>query len=240
VKVKLGRCLLLLLCSTGSLALTAGTAQAANPATALPAQYVTVSTAVLRGTIDTGGEQTLWQFQYGRTTHYGSYTTARGIPAGRGTVAVSVRLTDLAPHTRYHFRLLVQRGPGTISFPIFVNFGGDRSFKTRARGNLGLGPTSLVFPTRYAPVSLYCAGAASCKAALAITYVKPGSHGKSVVLARRNVTLRGRHYGTFRAKLDSAALALLDHNANQVGATLTLIPRVGTGRLSSPITLIRR
>lgn len=239
VKAKLGRWLLLLLCSAGSLTLIGGSAQAASPAIALPAQYVTAGTAVLRGTISTGGVQTRWQFEYGRTKNYGSFTNTRGIPAGRDTVAVSVKLTGLAPHTRYHFRVLMQQGPGTISYPIFVNFGADRSFVTQVTGNLGLGPTTLVFRTRDVPVSLYCVGSAICKAALQITYVRPGPRHKVLTLAKRMIALRGRRYGTFLAKLNNAALDLLKHNRNQIVATLTLIPTTGNARLTSRITLIR-
>jgi hypothetical protein len=239
VRVKLGRWFFLLLCSGGSLALMTGSAQAAATATALPAQYVTAHTALLRGTIRTGGQQTLWQFQYGRGKNYGSYTRPRGIPAGRGTVAVSLRLTGLDSHTRYHFRLLVQQGPGTISFPIFLSFGSDRSFLTQKTSNLGLGPTTLVFPNRYAPVSLYCASSGTCQAALEISYSKPGTHHKVLTLGKRRITLSGRHNGTFSVRLDNEALELLKHNGNQLDSTLTLTSSAGKAKLTSPVTLIR-
>jgi hypothetical protein len=241
VRVKLSRwLLLLLLCSGGSLALISGSAQAAATATALPAQYVTAHTAVLRGIIRTGGQQTLWQFQYGHSKDYGSYTKPRGIPAGRDTVAVSLRLTGLNRHSRYHFRLQVQQGPGTISFPIFLSFGSDRSFLTQDTSDLGLGPTTLIFPSRYAPVSLYCASSATCRAALRISYVKPRSRRKPQILGKRTITLSGRHQRTFGVKLNTAALKLLKQNRGQLDAMLTLVPSTGKGKLSSRVTLIRR
>lgn len=239
MREKLGRWLVLLVCSGGSLALMSGSALAAATATALPARYVTADTAVLRGTIRTGGQQTLWQFQYGKDKSYGTYTKPRGITAGHGTVAVSLRVTGLHPHRRYHFRLLVQQGPGTISFPIFLSFGADRSFVTQRAGNLGLGSTTLNFPGRYAPVSLYCASWVKCRAALGLSYSQPGSHHTRRRLGARTVVLSGHHYGTFGVRLDNAALALLKRNGNHLSSTLTLISSPGKATLTSPVTLIR-
>ena len=239
MRERFGRRLILLLCSGGALLLMSGSAQAAATATALPARYVTADTAVLRGTIRTGGQQTLWQFQYGKDKSYGTYTRPRGIPAGNGTVAVSLRITGLHSHRRYHFRLLVQQGPGTISFPIFLSFGGDRSFVTQRTSAFGLGSTTLNFPGRNVPVSLYCASSARCRGTLGLISVHPGPHHPPVRLGERTVVLSGRHYGTFSVRLDNAALALLKRNGNQVGAMLTLISRPGRARLTSPVTLIR-
>ncbi len=237
MRIKVHRWVLLIV-ATGLLGVTAGSAEAAAPATTLPARYVTSSTALLRGTVSTGGQRTIWAFQYGPTTNYGQTTNTRVIPAGRGTVNVSLKIAGLNRHARYHFRLLTQYGQGSVIYPIFVNFGQDRSFATRVRGRFGLGPTALRFPTRYAPVSLYCAGSATCRGTLRITHPKPGHPATLLTLARRSVTLKGGHYHTFTAKLDKAALALLKNN-NDLDATLTVTPRKGHATLRKHVTLIR-
>lgn len=236
---KFTRRVTLSLLSAGLLAGTASSAQAAAPpATTLPAQYVTATTALLRGTVTTGNQRTLWQFQYGRTTSYGNTTKVQVIPSGRGTVSVSARIGGLRRHTRYHFQLLAEHGKGTvIYYPLIVNFGRDRSFLTRAHGNWGLGATDLVFRGRYAPVSLYCAGVATCKGKLTLTRIQNG-HPKT--LAKRSITLGPGRYHTFTAKLSSAALKLLKQHHNQIGATLTITPSKPPGKMTQSVTLTRR
>lgn len=215
-------------------------AQAATPAATLPATYVTATTALLRGTVDTGGQRTLWQFQYGTSKGYGSSTLSRFIPAGRGNVAISLRVFRLRQRTRYHFRLLVQTGQGiSVYYPIFVNFGGDRSFVTRAGGNLGLGTPTLSLRGRYAPVSLYCAGRATCKSMLRITRPESGHPGKTLTVSKRTISLPGGQTRTFTTRLSNSTLAMLDQTGNAVGALLTLTPPSGLNKLTARVTLVR-
>jgi hypothetical protein len=223
---------------TAGLLFSVGTAQAAVPATTLPAQYVTATTALLRGSVDTGGQRTIWAFQYGRSTQYGQTTAVRAIPAGGGQVTVSLKISGLQKRTRYHFRLLTQYGQGSVVYPIFVNFGRDRSFVTRVQGNLGLGPTTLIFKSRYAPVSLYCAGPRSCAGRLTITKAIAGHPKRVLTLGQRTVTVPGRQYRTLPVKMSAAALALLKRSSGQTSATLTIKPSVGRATLTKQITLV--
>jgi hypothetical protein len=239
VKSNVNRCLLIVVAATVMLAGTAGSALAAIPTQTHTASYVTATTALLQGTIDTGGQPTFWQFQYGPSSRYGSTTMARTIPAGRGTVQVSLRITGLRPGARYHFQLVTQYGAGSTYNPIFVNFGGGRSLRTRSSGNIGLESTILDVRTRYVPVSLYCAGPAPCRAALQISRVSPGHAAKILTLAKRPIVLGGGHTHTFYAKLSNAALALLKRKGNSLAGSLTVTPKSGRDRLTASVALIR-
>jgi hypothetical protein len=238
MSVKLHRCLLAGLTTAALMPLLAGSAQAASVATTLPARYVTAQTALLRGTVSTGGQRTIWAFQYGRSTHYNQVTATRTIPAGHGQVNISLKIAGLRRHTRYHFRLLTQYGQGSIIYPIFVNFGSDRSFVTRANGNFGLGSPDLIFSDSYAPVPLYCAGSKPCAGKLTLSRGKPGHPKTLVTLGQREVTVKGGQYRTVPVRLTNAALALLKQNGGQIGATLTLRPNIGHATLRRAVALI--
>jgi hypothetical protein len=188
--------------------------------------------------VNTGGKRTVWGFEYGRSTHNGQFTAARVIPAGHGQVNVSLTITGLRRHARYLFRLLTQVGKGTIYDPLLVDYHNFRTFVTRVNGNFGLGTTDLIFSGRYAPVSLYCAGAKPCAGRLTLTRAKPGHPGTALILGQREVTVKGRQYRTVPVRLSNAALALLKHNGGQIGARLTLRPSVGRATLRHAVTLI--
>ncbi len=77
------------------------------------ATEVRTSDAILRGgidlygTSDPGGTATTYQFEYGKTTAYGTAVPvpAKLVGAGSGPVYVSQVLAGLAPSTTYHYRL---------------------------------------------------------------------------------------------------------------------------------------
>lgn len=91
---------------------------------------VTETTAVLNGTVNPGGLQTTYYFEYGTTTAYGSR-----IPAGIEAVAGGAReerifsrtIVGLQPGTTYHFRIVATNSVG-------VSEGDDRTFTTTAAG----------------------------------------------------------------------------------------------------------
>jgi hypothetical protein len=82
------------------------------------------SGAVIHGTVNPGGDKTVYIFQWGVTTAYGLQSKARS--AGRGTkpVAVQLSLGGLLPGTVYHYRI------AALS-PVGGAIGLDRAFKTR-------------------------------------------------------------------------------------------------------------
>jgi hypothetical protein len=111
-------------------ALPAGAA-ATLTVTSGPATSITQTSATLTGTIDTGGIDTLWAFQYGPTGTYGSTTPVAAIQSGQGTVTVSAPITGLTPGTIYHFQLVAVEG----SEPPVAQLGGDATLTTLTTAN---------------------------------------------------------------------------------------------------------
>jgi hypothetical protein len=103
------------------------------PASALGAAKPAVTTgaatglspdaATLNGSVNPNGLVTTWYFQFGKTTGYGSRTTAQDAGAGTKRVPVSATLTGLQGKTTYHYRLVGTNSQGTT-------IGADRTFKT--------------------------------------------------------------------------------------------------------------
>jgi hypothetical protein len=87
------------------------------------ATQVTQTTANLRGTVNPQGQTTTYYFQYGTTKAYGAQTAPAAAGSGTKGVAALATITDLAPATRYHYRVVASNPAGVTS-------GGDRSFVT--------------------------------------------------------------------------------------------------------------
>jgi hypothetical protein len=85
------------------------------------ASMVGTTTATLDGTVDPGGVPTTYYFEYG-TKSPTTRTPSASAGAGTASVAVSVRLSGLAPASKYFYRL-VAVGAGT-------RIGATRSFTT--------------------------------------------------------------------------------------------------------------
>jgi hypothetical protein len=97
-----------------ALALTA-TASAATPPTAItgPVTATAATTVTLSGTVNPNGTTTTWQFEYGKSTTYGSTTTGQSAGTGTANTGVSADLTGLTPGTQYHYRLVATSSAGT-------------------------------------------------------------------------------------------------------------------------------
>lgn len=87
------------------------------------AANITPTTVRLTGTVDPNGAATTYQFQYGPTIAYGA-ATAEATVTGDGKKTVAVDVINLAPATRYHYRLVATNVRG-------VARGGDKAFKTK-------------------------------------------------------------------------------------------------------------
>jgi plastocyanin len=69
--------------------------------------------ATLKGAVNSNeGEATEYSFDYGTTPSYGQSTEPKSLPADRVNRTVSATLTDLAPGTEYHFRLIAHNKVG--------------------------------------------------------------------------------------------------------------------------------
>ena len=77
------------------------------------------TTAILAASIDPGGEETTYRFEYGITVAYGSRVPLTDSDVGAGSVDVSVSQTvsDLQPGTAYHYRVVATSAAGTTDGP---------------------------------------------------------------------------------------------------------------------------
>ena len=107
-----------------TLAVPAMAAAATNPgATTLGASKVTITTATITGQVNPHGAPTVYYFQYGTTTAYGSRTLNVGVGSGTATGGVSTPIAGLGPNTKYHYRIVARNSVGTTA-------GADRAFTT--------------------------------------------------------------------------------------------------------------
>ena len=82
-----------------------------------PATALTSSAATLNGAVDPQGVSTIYHFEYGTTTSYGTSAPEPGASAGSGTAKeqVSQTITGLQSDTTYHYRLVVGGSVGADS-----------------------------------------------------------------------------------------------------------------------------
>jgi lysophospholipase L1-like esterase len=79
--------------------------------------------AVLNGLVNPHGHPTMYYFEYGPTSNYGSTTAIMAAGSGTSEIAVSAELTDLTGETTYHYRLVATNVYGK-------SYGRDITFTT--------------------------------------------------------------------------------------------------------------
>jgi hypothetical protein len=91
------------------------------------ASSVTDVAATLNATVHPeGGEVTGCEFQYGRTSAYGSSVPCSSPPgSGESAVEVSASVSSLSAHSTYHFRIVATSAAGTV-------YGEDATFTTES------------------------------------------------------------------------------------------------------------
>jgi hypothetical protein len=87
------------------------------------ARSVTTTRARLTASVDPNGRATSYRFEYGTTTRYGKRTADASAGSGQSAVSAAATITGLAPHTRYHYRVVATNAAG-------VARGRDRTFTT--------------------------------------------------------------------------------------------------------------
>ena len=126
---------------------------AAAVATTGAADSITTSSATVTGTVNPGGAQTSYHFEYGTSASYGLTTTTGDAGAGSSPVSVSNGLTGLTPDTTYHYRLVAGNAGGSSQ-------GADRTFRTAAGPRApsvssvsatGVGPTGATLRANVTP-----------------------------------------------------------------------------------------
>jgi hypothetical protein len=102
-----------------------------------PDSTTTTTTANLNGKINPNGLATTYQFEYGKTTAYGTNvpSTPKSAGSGTGDIAVSANIDGLAPLTTYHYRIVATNSMGT-------SYGADRILTTQATGGKFVPSTS--------------------------------------------------------------------------------------------------
>jgi sugar lactone lactonase YvrE len=100
-------------------------------ATTEAASEIKVTSATLKATVNPEGLATTYQFEYGKTTSYGSKVPAspKSIGSGTSNVAVSEPVTGLAAGTTYHYRVVAGSSEGPT-------YGSDLTFKAKATTTL--------------------------------------------------------------------------------------------------------
>ena len=100
---------------------------------------LTSTSAAFTGAINPNALATTYNFEYGKTTSYGSYAPAKPGSAGSGTeeLPASEGVSGLSPSTVYHYRLAATNSKGT-------SYGKDRTFETVASGAT---PAKMAWPS---------------------------------------------------------------------------------------------
>ena len=223
----------------------------ATTATTLPATSITANSAVLNGSVTRGPVASAWEFQYGKTTSYGKATSIRKIPAGKGTVAVSAKITKLSPRTTYHFRLLAVTGSGSYYYPLKISYGDDMTFTTTKTGKLKLLSKTLTvklgsnssyyyYPLAIVSVPLKCDSTQSCNGKLAITTrTKTGKKFNTLVCATTSFSIPPGKKQTLTAEVSNGCLArLAKARHHKINGKLTASLSTGQPRISEPVILI--
>lgn len=87
------------------------------------ATSITTTGATLNGTVDPNQSLTVYYYEYGRSTAYGSSTPPATLLVGDSPVAVPSPVSGLTPNTLYHYRLIASNNAGTST-------GNDLTFTT--------------------------------------------------------------------------------------------------------------
>jgi hypothetical protein len=95
---------------------TLKTAGPAGPpgATTGSARTVTTTGARLTASVDPNGRATTYRFEFGTTASYGRHTTDASAGSGQSAVSVVAAISGLAPHTRYHYRVVATNAAGVV------------------------------------------------------------------------------------------------------------------------------
>jgi hypothetical protein len=235
----------------GSSALLAGVvasapANAATPTTAKPTVTVTTGKAtsisgteeMLTGTIDNKGKAVQWQFQYGRSTTYGSGTPAKGLVAKTGAQTVSVLIKHLKANTTYHYRLVAITGSTSGTSKVL---GMDATFRTGGTGLLLLNAKTLTAAGNRVIVPLTCDSTLACKGKFSIGTRARAAKTKKLVtivcVSGASLSIKAHQTEKISAKLRPGCVALLK-SKKKIAAKVTSYPRTGQKALIKSVTVL--
>ena len=154
------------------------TVRTTNPATATTttAAGITSTGATLQGSVNPGGRETTYFFEYGTSLPYSQKTTSKKTSKSVSPVAVSATVSGLQATTEYHYRIVIENSGGGDN-------GVDKTFTTGETPPAALPPTDTGTGTgavpRVDPTPLPPAPATG-PALGATVKVTPGRHGAPV------------------------------------------------------------
>ncbi len=121
----------------------AAPAMAASPSiSGVSATSIKTTSAILKGRVNPHSSRTVYVFQWGLTTSYGSHSDGKTIAGGKKNEAVHITARNLLPGTVYHFRLVaLNKVGGTL--------GTDHTFRTAGNPppSAATGPASAIRTT---------------------------------------------------------------------------------------------
>jgi hypothetical protein len=235
----------------GSSAVLAGVvasapASAATPTTAKPTVIVTTGKAtsisgtaeMLTGTIDNRGRAVQWQFQYGRSTTYGSGTPVKGLVAKTGAQTVSVLIDHLKANTAYHYRLVAITGSHSGTSKVF---GMDATFRSGGTGLLLLNANTLTAKGGRIIVPLTCDSTLDCRGKFSIGTRARAAKTKKlatiVCVSGASLSIKAHQTERVNAKLLAGCAALLK-SKKKIAAKVTSYPRTGQKALIKTVTVL--
>src|SRR4051812_6627150 len=112
---------------------------------------ITMTDALVNGSVNPDSVATIYHFEYGTTSDYGTSTPSTDAGSGFADVSVTASLTGLAPGTTYHYRLVAASARGTAT-------GADRTLLTQSRPGPGSLAAKLIGPLTLEP-SVFAAAA---------------------------------------------------------------------------------
>jgi hypothetical protein len=194
-------------------AFSAAPALAAVMAVTGPATSVTASSAILSGTVTTGGKVTQWQFSYSLANNpfAGGYTSAGVIPAGVTTATpVAAIATGLAPSTTYTFDLVASDVTYGSNYYLLAPVYGlpPVTFRTKGPGSASLTSKTLKVAHGRVAAGFKCSTALACNGGvLAIT---TRSKGKKVACGSATFNVpAGKKKTVTTSKISAKCKALL-------------------------------
>jgi hypothetical protein len=224
-----------MLCGAAALGVTDAAFAAGPTAETLPtdATLLSDSYALLSGVVNPHGFNTVYRFQWGKTTAYGNTTPVTQAGNGKADVPVDVSLDALKPNTTYHYRLVASPVKADGDFAYLGDVAGaDRSFKTTPSLGVRFKGTSAKVAKTKAKVKLKGVGPAGEKAGGRLTLkARIGKKLRSIGSAKYSIAT-GRSK-TIAVKLSKAARSAL---AQSGAHTLKVTASAKTNGVKKPVT----
>jgi hypothetical protein len=214
-----------------------GVAHADSVAVNGGATYLSSTSEMLNGLVNTTDPDSAYGFQYGTTPNFGQYTKTATV--GAGTTVVAATVTGLTPGTKYYFRLVVvgfcstssqtdlancSHLSDTLTFVAGSNPGGNGGGGNGGGGGKGSGKGSLAtrkLKVKHGSVAIAvkCTGAAgsTCSGRLAVTAkgkLPHHKHAHTYKCGSGSFNATAGNAGVVHGKLSKGCAALLASKSN--------------------------